>query len=320
MLQQPLPDRLGHRFNVSDALLAGVSPARLRDADLDRPFHGVRRCIAERRDPVLDFTRAGRKRGHRERAHLQRALDYSERMTEHEFFCRVTAAVIHEVPLPSSLLEATDLDVAVLSPRRLPRSKGVRGHQAVPRQTVVQRDSRTGLRVADPATTWAMLGAVLAHPHDLVAAGDAVVRDWRAEPLATIAELQQAIGRGRRVGIGRLRAAIPDVRTRSASRPETRTRCAIVEGGLPEPELNYDVYEAGVRLACVDLAYPRLRIAIEYEGEHHLMDPVQWARDIARYDRLIAAGWLVIRVTKSELFQHPEQVARRVRAAIAARS
>ena len=240
-------------------------------------------------------------------------------MPEHEFFSHVTAAVIHEVTLPESLLEGADLHVAVLSPLRLPRSHGVRGHQAVPRLTVVGQGARASLRVADPATTWAMLGAVIRHPHDLVAAGDSLVRDWRTVPAATIADLDRAIRRGRRVGIRRLRAALPDVRTRSASRPETRTRCVIVEGRLPEPELNYDVYEYGVRLACVDLAYPRLRIAIEYEGEHHLIDPVQWARDIARYESLAAAGWKVIRVTKSELFGTPESIVRRVRAAIAER-
>ena len=31
-----------------------------------------------------------------------------------------------------------------------------------------------------------------------------------------------------------------------------------------------------------NLGYPELRIAIEYEGEHHLTDPLQWAEDIAR--------------------------------------
>jgi len=86
------------------------------------------------------------------------------------------------------------------------------------------------------------------------------------------------------------------------------------------PVLNYDVYEGGIRLGCVDLAYPELRIAIEYEGEHHLLDPEQWTRDIARYERLTAAGWRVIRVTKTELFGNPAEVVRRVRAAIAERS
>lgn len=241
-------------------------------------------------------------------------------MGDHEFFSHVTAAVIWELPLPASLLIAAPIHIAVVAPLRLPRSKGVRGHQAVSAQTRVREDPRTGLRLADPATTWAMLASVIVHPHDLVAVADAVVRDWRAEPLASVADLEAAIGRGRRVGINRLRNAMSDVRTRSASRPETRTRLALVEAGLEEPELNHDVYVDGIRLACVDLAYPRRRIAIEYEGEHHLTDPAQWAVDIARYDRLAAAGWRVIRVTKSELFERPGTLVERVRVAIAERA
>ena len=59
-------------------------------------------------------------------------------------------------------------------------------------------------------------------------------------------------------------------------------RLTVIDAGLPQPEVNYDVIEAGRWLGQVDLAYPELRIAIEYEGEHHLTDPLQWAEDIAR--------------------------------------
>jgi hypothetical protein len=319
MLRQPLPEGLADRFSVSEALGAGASHSRLLNDDLEKPFWGVRR-----RGDGLDIDarvdRRGSPRGALELDHLRRALDYVPRMDEHQFFCRVTAAVILGIPLPVSLAQTDHIDVAVLAPRRLPRSKGVRGHQMVARLTTVERDPSLHVALTDPATTWASLGAVIRHPDDLIAAGDAVVRDWRSEPLASIADLQAAIDRGRRVGIGALREAIPHIRTRSASRPESRLRRVIVAAGLPEPELNHDVVEDGEHLACSDLVYPELRIAIEYEGEHHLTDSEQWAYDIARYDRLRDAGWHVIRVTKSDLFQHPERVIRRVRAAISARS
>jgi len=181
----------------------------------------------------------------------------------------------------------------------------------------MRRDPHTGLMLASPATTWAMLGAVLVDCDDVVAAGDAAVREWRvAEPLASMAQLSAAIDVGRRIGIGRLRTALPFVRTRSGSRPETRLRLLLVAAGLPEPELNADVFDGGRHLGCVDLAYPSLRIAIEYEGEHHLLDPQQWASDIQRYERLTAAGWTVIRVTKTDLFGTPAEVVARVRRAM----
>ena len=40
--RRPLPPELGQVFTVRAALDAGVTPGRLRDGGLDRPFHGVR--------------------------------------------------------------------------------------------------------------------------------------------------------------------------------------------------------------------------------------------------------------------------------------
>jgi hypothetical protein len=39
----PLDADLGDVFTVAAALEAGITPARLRSRDLERPFHGVRR-------------------------------------------------------------------------------------------------------------------------------------------------------------------------------------------------------------------------------------------------------------------------------------
>ncbi len=322
MPQPPeLPVELGDRFRVSDALNAGVDAGRLRRRDLERPFHGVRTRADATIPEAFEVDSAGLRRGEPERRHLKQALDYSTRMPEHEFFGHVTAAVAYGWPLPASVLRGRDLDVAVRAPLRLPRSKGVRGHQVIADHVKVREDPRTGLLLADPATTWAMLASVLTDLYDLVAVGDAAVREWRVDaPLATIADLEVAAAAGRRRGVPRMRAALPLIRPRSASRPETHCRLTIVAAGLPEPELNHDVYANGVKIACVDLAYPRLQIAVEYEGEHHLLDPEQWARDIQRYEQLAAAGWHVIRVTKAELFDGPAMLVRRVRAAIAARS
>ncbi|MCR2764687.1 hypothetical protein NQ152_14335 [Microbacterium sp. zg.B48] len=318
MREPTLPASLGAHFSVAAAIRAGVPASRLRRTDLHRPFHGVR----ARPDPGDDeFDRFGRPLGPAERDHLRLAREYAEWMADGHFFSHLTAAVIWGLPVPRSLVERPEVDVAVFPPLRLPRSRGVRGHETTPRLTTIRRDARTGLLVASPASTWAMLGATFRDPYDLVAAGDAAIRDWRVpSPLATLAELEAAVRSGRRVGIPALRAALPQLRTRSASRPETVARLTLVSALLPEPELNVDVLEAGVRLACVDLAYPDLKIGIEYEGEHHLLDPEQWAHDILRYERLAAAGWQVIRVTKAELFAHPSTFIARVRAAIAQRS
>jgi hypothetical protein len=309
-----LPTELGPHFLVGAARRAGVPSGRLRRADLVAQFHGTR-TIADATEPAED--RLGKKLGDAEREHLWRAAAVAAGMGRHQFFTHITAAIAWGLPLPISVVRDADVHVGVLSPARSPRMRGVRGHQVPPHLTSIRRDSHTGLLLASPATTWAMLGAVLVDRDDIVAAGDAAVRVWRvAEPLTSMAQLGAAVDAGRRIGVGRLREALPLIRTRSASRPETRLRLLLLAAGLPEPELNANAFEGGRYLGCIDLSYSSLRIAIEYEGEHHLLDPEQWARDIQRYERLAAAGWTVIRVTKSDLFGAPAEVVARVRRAM----
>lgn len=258
-------------------------------------------------------------RGAAEAAHLLRACQYAERMAPHEAFSHVTAAVIWDIPLPPGMLHDRRVHAGVEGPRRLPRSDGVRGHELLPGTARFVTHPTTGLRVTDPASTWATLGAVLRSQRDLVAAGDAVVRTWRVpHPLATPDELAGAIERGRRVGIRSLRAALPLLRTRAASRPESHLRLALTDAGLPEPLLNHPIVAGGRVLATADLVYPDARVAIEYEGEHHLLDAAQWAYDIERYDALRAAGWTVVRITKADVFGPYAQASAKVAAALAA--
>lgn len=304
---------VGPYFTTRQAERAGASAQRLRSNEWDAPFYGVRA------DP--DAAADGIGWGERERAHLHRAKALAARQDPDAFNTHVTAAVAWQIPLPPWALDDTDIDLGTFAPARLPRIVGVKGHEVRVGLASVVTEPRTGLRVTSPSSTWAMLASVLRHPYDVVAAGDAVVRTWRVEePLATIAQLDSAVRAGRRVGVARLRRALPLIRTRSASRPEVWMRLTIVDAGLPEPALNHDVFVDGVKIACVDGAYSAWKIALEYEGEHHLTDPEQWARDIRRYEALEAAGWIVIRITKTELFGAPGEFIARLRRAIARRT
>ncbi|MET0844279.1 MAG: hypothetical protein ABWY23_10525 [Mycetocola sp.] len=203
-----------------------------------------------------------------------------------------------------------------------PRAVGVLGHRLSPALVTVV--SRGGIRVASPASTWAMLGHL--HTFDLVAIGDYLTREWRREgyfranqgmpPLTTRAQLAAALAAGRRTGGVRLRAALALIREDSWSRPESLTRCHLVVGGLPEPVLNRDFFdEHGVHLGCLDLSYPAYKVAVEYQGELH---GARYVKDIERLERLRAHGWIVIQVT-SELLDNPVELVRRVRAALLGR-
>lgn len=213
-----------------------------------------------------------------------------------------------------------ELHVSAFGHIPFPRATGVKGHRTLLRLTSVTEHE--GLRVSSPAATWASLGVLPLF--DLVALGDFFCRRWRSgrgrphagrAPLATIEELQGMVDAGRRRGADRLRAALDLIREDAWSPRESYVRCLLVAAGLPEPELNIDVFdERGRFLGCVDLAYPHERVAIEYLGMLH---GERWAQDVERLAALRAAGWNTIEVT-SPLLKRPEELIARVRAALGA--
>ena len=105
------------------------------------------------------------------------------------------------------------------------------------------------------------------------------------------------LGGGGRWGVTRVRRAFGLIDPRAESPPESRVRVALVLAGLtPVPQ--YDVHSGGEFLGRVDLAFPEARVAVEYEGAYHFEDG-QIVRDDARYERLRAVGWTVIRLSAS---------------------
>ena len=165
----------------------------------------------------------------------------------------------------------------------------------------------TFLQLAEPSTG---LSGV-----DLVAAGDALVRHWCGlDELRAAARMSSRRGR-------RARAALAYVRCDVDSAPETRLRLLLVMAGLPEPLVGQVVRDsAGGWIARPDLSYPDQRIAIEYEGEHHRVDPRQWARDIGRQENMEALGWIVLRITAQDLYVRPGVTVTRVLAALRRRA
>jgi Protein of unknown function (DUF559) len=82
---------------------------------------------------------------------------------------------------------------------------------------------------------------------------------------------------------------------RAESPPESWLRLVLIEHGFPLPEVNWAITTPdGRELARLDLAWPRLRICVEYDGwEAHAG---REAEDAARAAELRRHGWIVIRV------------------------
>lgn len=268
-------------FSSADARAAGVSRSRLRGRDLEHPHRGSHVAVGSLPLPDTPTPRD---------LVLRRMLLLKPVLAPDQFFSHISAAVFWGLPLPRRLLSGA-LHVSTLWPRRAPRISGVVGHALRKPRTV----ERAGLRVEIPTDAWCQLARVLTLD-ELVVAGDALF--YRQRKLATREHLASAITRwGSTRGATNLRAAFELIRENAESPKETEWRLIFVRAGLPEPVVNYAVYdENGVLVAIIDLAFPQWKTGADYEGRHHAEDPEQFARDGERYNALLRLGWHDIRI------------------------
>jgi hypothetical protein len=173
------------------------------------------------------------------------------------------------------------------------------GHQLRPVDGLVvhRRDGAPLVMVGDrPATTPAWTAVEVARslrrPRAL-ATLDAALRSetcsrgelWRA---AT----EQA---GRR-GIVAVRELLMHADARAESPMESEARLAMIDGGLPIPELQYEIIDGNKELRRLDFAWPQHRLAVEYDGLDWHGDPEAMRRDRRRHAALLDVGWTVIAI------------------------
>jgi hypothetical protein len=282
MLRNPLPDDLPAAFTPAEARALGVSYRRTRAADLVSPFHGVRIPADLAEDRLAQL----------------RAL---ARVAPHAALSHQTAATLWRLPLPAQLQQPLPVHVTV--PARMDRiqRQGVVGH-AADRGVVVHSN---GLLVTDLGETWCDLAPLLTVTQ-LVQAGDAIINrtGW------DLGRLTAAVDRARRRrGCRRLRAALPLLRPGSRSPRESEVRVLFNSWGLPEPELNVDLYNVSGWLACVDFLWRDERVVAEYYGRVH--GPT-WEQDLARAALIEDEGYDVVVITDGDLARRRDPLHRRL--------
>ena len=98
---------------------------------------------------------------------------------------------------------------------------------------------------------------------------------------------------------------------------ETLLRLLLLRAGLPEPELNQELYDdRGRWIGRFDMVHREARVIVESDGDQHREDTTQYELDISRIDRAIAARWTVVRVRARGVFVDPGDTIRRVREAL----
>jgi very-short-patch-repair endonuclease len=169
-----------------------------------------------------------------------------------------------------------------------------------------QLRQRHGLPVTSPARTLLDLAGVL-DPHELEAAyaiarraglatpreiAAATRRASRSKGIATLRELLRAETAGPRSG--------PPQTSLTRSTYERKLLRLIRDAQLPGPLANATV--EGIE---VDLLWPAQRLVVEFDGFAFHSGRDAFERDRARDQRLIAAGYRVIRVTARQLDHSP---------------
>ncbi|WP_175471574.1 endonuclease domain-containing protein [Geodermatophilus telluris] len=171
--------------------------------------------------------------------------------------------------------------------------------------------NREGLPVTAPARTWRDLAGVL-QPAALLAVTDQVLARW-----CTRADLERQLARrptGR--GCARAQEVLPVADPRAESPMESVLRWVVQEAGLPAPQLQYVVRDgAGGFLGRADLAWPEQRLLVEFDGDVHRERDV-FVSDTRRQNRLVGAGWTVLRFTSSDVLGRPDEVVAEIRRAL----
>jgi hypothetical protein len=98
-------------------------------------------------------------------------------------------------------------------------------------------------------------------------------------------------------GLRQLENVLHLVDAGAQSPKETWLRLLLIRAGLPRPQTQIPVLSPdGYRWYYLDMGWEGIKLAVEYDGDHHRSDPIQFAYDIRRLDDLRELGWMIIRV------------------------
>jgi very-short-patch-repair endonuclease len=110
--------------------------------------------------------------------------------------------------------------------------------------------------------------------------------------------VEQLVARHRHMrGLRQLEKALHLMDAGAQSPKETWLRLLLIRAGLPRPQTQIPVLSPdGYRWYYLDMGWESIKLAVEYDGDHHRSDPIQFAYDIRRLEDLRELGWTVIRV------------------------
>jgi len=279
--------KIGRPLRRAEARKLGLTDSDLTGPSFRRVYQGVY-VTAQAQPTIMERARAA--------LHVSHPGSY---VSHH------TAAAIWRGVAPAD----GRIHVSVLPGRPRSKRRGIAAHRSPASPEVRTID---GMEVSTPSRCFCELAADGVGVVDLVVLGDSLVKAQEVTTDQLVDAAERWPGRGRALA----RRAAHLVRPEVDSPKESRLRMLIVLGGLPEPTVNYVLrHPNGDWKARFDLCYPDLRLVIEYDGDQHITDPRQHARDLERREELERLGWRFVVIEKHHIYQRPGQILGRIRQA-----
>lgn len=199
----------------------------------------------------------------------------------------------------------TDSRIHILDPGvRMRASEELMVHQRIgaPLRSIQRR-----LATA-PAWTAVELARTLRRPRAL-AVLDAALFKRSCTPTELCAAIDGQKGRR---GIVNIRELIQYVDGRSESPLESEARLVFIDGGLPMPELQYEIFDRCGKLWRVDFAWPDAMVVAEYESMEWHATPEALRHDRMKVARLQECGWTSIPIVVDDVRRHPLDLVARI--------
>lgn len=287
-------------FTLAQAQAQGVPRGRLLRVDVERVSRSLYRPVGWNFD-------------------LESAARALSAATPGAWISHVTAARLRCSCLPPWLADSTELHLS--KPRSLPgaRRKGVIGHRVIAAENEIELVD--GIRISTRQRTWLDMARLLPL-NDLVCMGDELIRvprqalERRDTPFATLGELRALVERHPNLqGVVRARQALELMRVGADSAPESLLRLAMLDAGIPEPELQLKLRSDDPFSPSADLGFRQRRVAIQYDGGHHLAE-AQTLSDRRRNKAFETAGWTVLVFRKDDLADGFELATKQIKKAL----
>jgi hypothetical protein len=117
--------------------------------------------------------------------------------------------------------------------------------------------------------------------------------------------------KGRR-GIVQVRELVQIADGRAESPMESEARLVFIDGGLPLPELQYEIVDLHGKLWRVDFAWPDSKVVAEYDSIDWHANAEGWKHDRMKTARLQECGWMTVPMIVDDVRKHPYDLVTRI--------